>query len=141
MHRGGRWLAALAAIALCSAVPAHAAPTTTVQRTIRDCNGDNLLEFTNGEPYIDLAATPSGGSHDSCSAGVSGSGPHLPDNASILNFLQLSDFQTVDEESPGRVEAVDATQRVSGLTALCAVSGPEEAEHAAGRGDDQPGAQ
>src|SRR3954449_10331571 len=107
MHRGGRWLAALAAIALCRAVPAHAAPTTTVQRTIRDCNGDNLLEFTNGEPYIDLAAPPSGGSQDSCTADGSGAVPHMPQNTSILNFLQLSDFQTVDEESPGRVESVD----------------------------------
>src|SRR3954469_1777724 len=97
--RGGRLGIAVATAVLCFAVPAHAAPTTTVQRTIRDCNGDNLLEFTNGEPYIDLA-TPPGGSQDSCSANQSGATPHLPQNASILNFLQLSDFQIADEESP-----------------------------------------
>src|SRR3954452_8819519 len=126
MRWGGRWLTTLGAIALLAAAPAHAAPTTTVQRTIRDCNGDNLLEFTNGEPYIDLAAPPPSGSQDSCTAGASGSGPHLPNNASILNFLQLSDFQTVDEESPGRVEAVDTTQRVPGLNPLSAAYRPQE---------------
>src|SRR3954466_7923781 len=124
--RGGRLGIAVATAVLCFAVPAHAAPTTTVQRTIRDCNGDNLLEFTNGEPYIDLAAPPPSGSQDSCTAGASGSGPHLPNNASILNFLQLSDFQTVDEESPGRVESVDTTQRVPGLNPLSAAYRPQE---------------
>src|SRR3954467_7626651 len=104
MRWGGGWLTTVAAIALLAPAPAYAAPTTTVQRTIRDCNGDNLLEFTNGEPYIDLA-TQSSGSQDSCNADSSGSVPHLPQNTSILNFLQLSDFQVVDEESPGRVEA------------------------------------
>src|SRR3954463_11797333 len=125
MRWGGGWLTTVAAIALLAAAPAYAAPTTTLQRTIRDCNGDNLLEFTNGEPYIDLAPPPSG-SQDSCTAGASGSGPHLPNNASILNFLQLSDFQTVDEESPGRVEAVDTTQRVPGLNPLSAAYRPQE---------------
>src|SRR3954465_11495474 len=125
MYRGGCWLAAVVAIALWSAVPASAAPTTTLQRTIRDCNGDNLLEFTNGEPYIDLA-TQSSGAEDSCSPDGSGTRPHLPAGASILNFLQLSDFQTVDEESPGRVEAVDTTQRVPGLNPLSAAYRPQE---------------
>src|SRR4051794_1282500 len=124
--RGGRLGIAVATAVLCFAVPAHAAPTTTVQRTIRDCNGDNLLEFTNGEPYIDLATPPSGGSQDSCTADPSGAVPHLPHNASILNFLQLSDFQTVDEESPGRVESVDTTQRVPGLNPLSAAYRPQE---------------
>jgi hypothetical protein len=123
--RGGRFAIVVAAAALCVAVPAQAAPTTTVQRTIRDCNGDNLLEFTNGEPYIDLA-TPSGGSQDSCTDRQSGNTPHLPQNASILNFLQLSDFQIADEESPGRVEAVDTTQRVPGLNPLSAAYRPQE---------------
>src|SRR3954453_5149189 len=102
MRWGGRWLTTGGAIALLAAASAHAAPTTTVQRTIRDCNGDNLLEFTNGEPYIDLAASSSG-SRDACKRDGSGSVPHLSQNASILNFLQLSDFQVADEESPGRV--------------------------------------
>ena len=41
---------------------------------------------------------------------------HLGPGASILNFLQLSDFQMVDEESPARVESLDTTQRVPGAT-------------------------
>src|SRR3954453_8242230 len=125
MRWGGRWLTTVGAIALLAAAPAQAAPTTTVQRTIRDCNGDNLLEFTNGEPYIDLAGSSSG-SQDSCTAAGSGSGPHLPNNASILNFLQLSDFQVADEESPGRVEAVDSTQRAPGLNPFSAAYRPQE---------------
>src|SRR3954467_6401549 len=123
--RGGRFGTAVAAAILCIAVPAHAAPTTTVQRTIRDCNGDNLLEFTNGEPYIDVAGSSSG-SRDSCTAGASGSGPRLPNNASILNFLQLSDFQVADEESPRRVESVGTAQRVPGLNPLSAAYRPQE---------------
>jgi hypothetical protein len=125
MRWGGRWLTTVGAISLLAAAPAHAVPNTTVQRTIRDCNGDNLLEFTNGEPYIDLAGSSSG-SQDSCNADGSGSVPHLPQNASILNFLQLSDFQTVDEESPGRVESVDTTQRAPGLNPLNAAYRPQE---------------
>src|SRR3954447_6864857 len=125
MRWGGRWLTTVGAIALLAAAPAHAAPTTTVQRTIRDCNGDNLLEFTNGEPYIDLAGSSSG-SQDSCNADGSGAGPHLPQTASILSFLQLSDFQVADEESPGRVEAVDTTQRAPGLNPFSAAYRPQE---------------
>src|SRR3954463_16445189 len=125
MRWGGRWLTTVGAIALLAAAPAYAAPTTTVQRTIRDCNGDNLLEFTNGEPYIDLAGSSSG-SPDSCDADRSGSVPPLPQPASILNFLQLSDFQIADEESPGRVEAVDTTQRAPGLNPVSAAYRPQE---------------
>src|SRR4051812_7055928 len=125
MHWGGRWLTTVGAIALLAAAPAYAAPTTTLQRTNRDCNGDNLLEFTNGEPYIDLA-TQSGGSEDSCNPDGSGTRPHLPAGASILNFLQLSDFQVADEESPGRVEAVDTTQRAPGLNPFSAAYRPQE---------------
>src|SRR4051812_36774981 len=125
MRWGGRWLTTVGAIALLAAAPAHATPTTTVQRTIRDCNGDNLLEFTNGEPYIDLAGSSSG-SQGSCNEDGSGSVPRLPQNASILNFLQLSDFQVADEESPGRVEAVDTTQRAPGLNPVSAAYRPQE---------------
>jgi len=51
---------------------------------------------------------------------------HLPPSASIVNFLQLSDFQTVDEESPARVEWLDATQRIPGLQPFNAAYRPQE---------------
>lgn len=82
--------------------PAHAGPRATTELTIQDTNGDNLLEYAPGENYLvldpldriadDATFTP-------------------PRQGSILNFLQMSDFQTVDEESPGRVEFLDPTQR------------------------------
>ena len=117
---------AVAAAAL-AAVPvgATAAPTTTVQRTIRDCDGDNLLEFVGGEPYVDLATGDFTGD-DGCDSDVSGVHPHLSQNASLLNFLQLSDFQIADEESPGRVEFIDTTQRAPGLNPLSAAYRPQE---------------
>ena len=69
-------------------------PRDTTIRTIRDRDGDNRLEFAPGEPHAYLGA---------------GERPRV--EGSILNFLQLSDFQIVDEESPGRVEFVDETQQ------------------------------
>src|SRR4051812_12667022 len=121
-----RLAAIVMATAIFSAAPAYAAPTTTVERTIHDCDGDNLLEFVRGEPYIDLAAGPFGGGGDACSADEAGVRPRLPQPASILNFLQLSDFQIADEESPGRVEAVDTTQRAPGLNPVSAAYRPQE---------------
>jgi metallophosphoesterase (TIGR03767 family) len=75
---------------------AQAAPTTTIQQTIQDLDGDNLLEYAPGEDYE-----------------VKGAAEDFrpPRQGSILNFLQLSDFQIVDEESPARVEFLDTTQR------------------------------
>src|SRR3954453_14313378 len=109
----------------CLAPPAHAAPTTTVQRTIQDCDGDNLLEYTFGEEHV-----PFGSPFDQkgCTQEASqGEDLHLPNPASIGNFLQLSDFQTVDEESPGRVEFLDGTQRAPGLQPFSAAYRPQEA--------------
>jgi 3',5'-cyclic AMP phosphodiesterase CpdA len=109
----------------CLAPPAHAAPTTTVQRTIQDCDGDNLLEYTFGEEHV-----PFGSPFDDegCTRGArEGEELQLPNPASILNFLQLSDFQTVDEESPGRVEFLDGTQRAPGLQPFSAAYRPQEA--------------
>jgi metallophosphoesterase (TIGR03767 family) len=73
---------------------AAAVPRDTTVRTIRDRDGDNRLEFAPGEDHV-----------------YQGPGAPPPVEGSILNFLQLSDFQLVDEESPGRVEFVDATQQ------------------------------
>jgi metallophosphoesterase (TIGR03767 family) len=70
--------------------------STTLNRTIQDTDGDNLLEYAPGEPYIVVGADP---------------GFRPPKKGSLLNFLQLSDFQMVDEESPARVEFLDRTQQ------------------------------
>ncbi len=68
---------------------------TTIARTIQDLNQDNLLEFAPGEPYRVINAPKS----------------FRPPRRSLLNFLQMTDFQIIDEESPGRVEFLDQTQR------------------------------
>jgi hypothetical protein len=108
-HTGGIVLT-LVTLAL-AATPAWSAPNTTVQRTIQDTDGDNLLEFAPGEDYTVL-----GGPAD-----------YRPSHqGSLLNFLQLSDFQTVDEESPGRVEFLDTTQRGPGLNPFSAAYRPQE---------------
>jgi hypothetical protein len=74
--------------------PAVAAPRTTVTLTIQDTDDDRLLEHAPGEPYVVIGREQSF---------------RPPRQGSILNFLQLSDFQMVDEESPGRVEFLDTT--------------------------------
>ena len=127
-----RWRNGFAAMAvaifgggLAATTAAYATPTTTVERTIRDCDGDNLLEFVRGEQHIDLAAPPFP-TGDTCEEDQAGRTPRLPNNASILNFLQLSDFQVVDEESPARVEPLDTTQRAPGLNPFSAAYRPQE---------------
>src|SRR3954452_25636420 len=89
-------LAALTTAALL-ATGATAAPRDTTVRTIRDTDDDNLLEYAPGEDYTYLG--PEGASY------------RPPVRASIQNFLQLSDFQDQDEESPGRIEFLDRTQQ------------------------------
>jgi len=94
------------------ATTALAAPTTTLQRTIQDLNGDNILEFAPGEDYTVIGAPPNF---------------RPPRGGSIINFLQLSDFQVVDEESPARVEFLDFTQRgPSPLNPFSAAYRPQE---------------
>src|SRR3954447_6502732 len=118
--RGGlrsrsRIVLVFAALALmASPAPALAVQKTTVQRTIADRDDDNLLDEMPGEDYTVL---PQGGVVSSF---------RRPNTASILNFLQLSDFQTVDEESPGRVEFLDTTQRAPGLNPFNAAYRPQE---------------
>jgi metallophosphoesterase (TIGR03767 family) len=43
-----------------------------------------------------------------------------------LNFLQLSDFQMIDEESPGRVEFLDGSQRIPGLQPFSSAYRPQD---------------
>src|SRR3954451_3751421 len=92
---------ALAVLAtLTASIPAWAASTTTVERTIHDCDGDNLLEPAFGEPHVVFPGTPAEQNQKACDSKPTGENLHLPNGASIVNFLQLSDFQTMDEESP-----------------------------------------
>ena len=101
----------LAGVAV-AAAPALGAPATTLDRTIQDTDGDNLLQYAPGEAYTVFGAAP---------------GFRPPKHGSLLNFLQLSDFQMVDEESPGRVELLDTTQRVPGANPFSAAYRPQEA--------------
>jgi 3',5'-cyclic AMP phosphodiesterase CpdA len=138
MRYGRLALLTMLAAGLC-APAAVGAPATTVERTIQDCNGDQLLEYAPGEPHVlwsaaggeDPACTPSRGEGDR------GDGDHGDDGGardrwrlrpqdSILNFLQLTDFQAVDEESPARVEWLDATQRIPRLQPFSAAYRPQE---------------
>ena len=93
---------------LCVTGSAPAAPHTTADRTIQDCDGDQLLDPAPGERHGRDGDT----SEPGACARVEGDQPlRLPQTASLLNFLQLTDFQMIDEESPGRVEFLDGTQR------------------------------
>jgi metallophosphoesterase (TIGR03767 family) len=93
-----------------TAAPALPAPPSSLGRTIQDVDGDNLLEFGPGEPYVVLG-------------GPQGFVP--PARGSLINVLQLSDFQIVDEESPARVEFLDTTQR-GPFTPFSAAYRPQE---------------
>jgi metallophosphoesterase (TIGR03767 family) len=96
-------------VAAALAPVAAAVPRDTTIRTIVDRDGDNRLEFGPGEDHA-----------------YQGAGEPPPVEGSILNFLQLSDFQVVDEESPGRVEFVDRTQQPP-FTPFGAAYRPQEA--------------
>ena len=129
MRCGKRFILLAGAMLVCAA-PAAAAPTTTVERTIFDCDGDNLLELTFGEQHLsydDAAQREEETGGDPCSKEFGeGERPRLEPSASIVNFLQLSDFQIVDEESPARVEFLDSTQRVPALQPFSAAYRPQE---------------
>ena len=118
--------AILAAASLAMAPSALGANTTTVQRTFLDCDGDNLLDLAFGERHTVFPGTPEERSQDPCEEKPQGDEPRLPARDSIINFLQLSDFQMVDEESPGRVEFLDGTQRVPGAQPFSAAYRPQE---------------
>ena len=141
MHSGRRLLVAVV-LARAPAVPAAAAPTTTVQRTIFDCDGDNLLDLPlrRAAPSVRPGIPARGGRGRPVVRSAFGAGdePRLQPSASIINFLQLSDFQTVDEESPARVEWLDATQRIAGLQPLSAAYRPQESLSDADHRGDGP---
>jgi 3',5'-cyclic AMP phosphodiesterase CpdA len=118
-------LLSLACLALL-APAAGAAPATTVERTIQDCDGDDLLEYAFGEEHVEFPDTPFPQPAGPCLDDGLGERVRLPRSASILNFLQLSDFQIVDEESPARVEWLDATQRIPRLQPFSAAHRPQE---------------
>ncbi|HET7482609.1 MAG TPA: hypothetical protein VFK89_07100 [Actinomycetota bacterium] len=111
MTRRFTFLTAAVAGVLAIALPASAMPRDTTIRTIRDTNGDNMLEYAPGEDYTVVNGDP---------------GFRPPRDGSILNFLQMSDFQILDEESPGRVEFLDTTQQ-QGPRPLGAAYRPQEA--------------
>ncbi len=129
LSRGVRLAVAVVAV-VAFAAPAASAATTTVQRTVFDCDDDNLLDFTFGErhlPYDEAGDREEEQGGDPCSRALGeGDQIRLPPSASILNFLQLSDFQIVDEESPARVEFLDSTQRVPALQPFSAAYRPQE---------------
>ena len=110
-------LLALLVLALAvTGLPATAGPRTTTELTIQDTNGDNLLEYAPGEDYLVLDPSNVIANDDTFTP---------PRQGSILNFLQMSDFQVIDEESPGRVEFLDPTQR-GPFTQLSAAYRPQE---------------
>jgi 3',5'-cyclic AMP phosphodiesterase CpdA len=111
---------------------ALAGPATTVQRTIQDCDGDQLLEYAPGEPHIlwsQAGKEPAGCERargdDERKADHEERWQLRPQD-SVINFLQLTDFQAVDEESPARVEWLDATQRIPRLQPFSAAYRPQE---------------
>ena len=117
--------------AVLSAAPAGAAPYTTVEKTIQDCDDDRLLDWAPGEEHTFRSAEPpnsqqNNGSEQSCGPDAEGGRYRLPNTASILNFLQMTDFQMVDEESPGRVEFLDSTQRFPGFNPFASAYRPQE---------------
>ena len=119
----GRAALAVLAAFFVAAAPAAAAPYTTVERTIQDCDGDQLLEFAPGEPHTD--GTRGGG--EGCQPDRTGTQPfRLPPSASLLHFLQMTDFQIIDEESPGRVEFLDPTQRTGFFDPFSAAYRPQD---------------
>ena len=109
-----RLLAAGAAVVLLIAIaaPAYATPRDTTILTIRDQDGDNLLEYAPGEDYFVINADDDF---------------RPPRQGSIVNFLQLSDFQIIDEESPARVEFLDTTQQPPFFRPFGSAYRPQEA--------------
>ena len=120
MRRWGTMVGVVAA-ALTLAASAQAVPRDTTVRTIQDTDDppDNLLEFAPGEEHcvFSLVGSPS----ECAEAQRTATKPE-----SILHFLQLSDFQIVDEESPARVEFLDTTQRIPGAQPFSAAYRPQE---------------
>jgi metallophosphoesterase (TIGR03767 family) len=86
---------------------------TTADATIDDVDGDGLLETAPGERHLVLGAPAGYRLSRSCRP--------------LAAFLQLTDFQLADEESPGRVEFLDTTQQAPGAAPFSAAYRPQEA--------------
>src|SRR5919109_721451 len=89
-----RAVALVAALAL-AAIPSAVYATSTLQRTIVDANGDNLLERGPPEAYAVRSEL------------LGGARPRPTAPRTLVRFAQLTDTQLVDEESPLRVEFID----------------------------------
>ncbi|HYF47623.1 MAG TPA: hypothetical protein VD926_15515, partial [Acidimicrobiales bacterium] len=86
---------------------------TTADATIDDTDDDGILEVGPGEEHVLLDFEE---------------GDELgPVCRPLASFLQLTDFQMVDEESPGRVEFLDTTQQAPGAAPFSAAYRPMEA--------------
>ncbi|MGQ0803904.1 MAG: hypothetical protein ACT4PI_08575 [Actinomycetota bacterium] len=83
----------------------------TTNHTIQDTDGDNILQDAAGEPYLVMGAP---------------AGFRPPAGCPLVTFMHLTDFQVVDEESPGRVELLDTTQRAPGAAPFSAAYRPQE---------------
>jgi metallophosphoesterase (TIGR03767 family) len=76
-------------------IPSASHAGSTLERTIVDRNGDNLLELGPPERYSVRTEL------------VGGTAPQPIARRTLIRFAQLTDTQLVDEESPLRVEFVD----------------------------------
>ena len=93
--------------------PPGTGDVTTVAGTIGDDDdADTELEPTAGEAHQVLNGP---------------SGFEVPaDCRPLVNFLHLTDFQIIDEESPARVEFLDASQQVPGAAPFSAAYRPQD---------------
>ncbi|HET7857355.1 MAG TPA: hypothetical protein VFL41_12940 [Gaiellaceae bacterium] len=89
-----RAVALVASLALV-ATPSAVFAGSTLERTIVDSNGDNLLERGPPEAYAVRSEL------------LGGATPSPGTRTTLVRFAQLTDTQLVDEESPIRVEFVD----------------------------------
>jgi 3',5'-cyclic AMP phosphodiesterase CpdA len=82
----------LAAAAVCTSCSGgHAVSDSTLDRTLRDRNGDGVLDTAPGEPLLDRTELA----------------PRSRPTQTLAVFAQLTDAHVVDEESPARVEPLD----------------------------------
>jgi 3',5'-cyclic AMP phosphodiesterase CpdA len=82
----------LAGLVVCAGCSGAGRPSdSTLDRTLRDRNGDGVLESARGEPLLDRTELA----------------PRSRPTQTLALFAQLTDAHVVDEESPARVEPLD----------------------------------